>query len=740
MALLLSVGGLQAQTALEKPTPTVGPRLVRFAGSVPPAVASAGGAVGAIFSIYKEEHEGTPLWSETQNVQPESDGKYSVLLGATTDSGVPASIFTSGESRWLQVEIPGQAPLPRVLMVSVPYALKAADADSLGGIPASAFLLAASSASSAASATTNGVTPDKAAGPPSVTALTTASPVNYLPKYVDSSNFTPSSVYDNGTSVSVGGIANLGAVTFVGNVPFGDTAGIALFNEGGGANASVSLDFYNTIVNSGIPQAKLKALDDGNYSDHLTFWTKTPGAPGNAVAERMRITSAGNVGIGITNPVRSLEVSGIGKFYGGVMFSDGTIQNTAATTTAGGGTITAVNAGTALTGGGTSGSVTLNVDISKVPLLASNNAFLGNQSVAGVLSANGGLQLPTGSAGSPALSFTGSGSTGLFSPAANTLAISTAGTTRLTVTSTGDLDAPGSLLKSGQYFLHNLGTGNTALGINALSPTGSGSNNVAVGFQAMQATTTGSSNVAVGYNALHSNTTGGDNVAVGPSAMANATTGSNYNLAIGSDGPSGPAGTNITSGSVSEVLIQNPGVAGESNTMRIGSSCCQLRTFIAGISGVTTGLSNAVTVMIDSNGQLGTVNSSSRFKEDIRDMGETSQGLLRLRPVTYRYKQPYADGSKPIDYGLIAEEVEKVYPDLVARSADGQIQTVQYQKLTPMLLNEIQRQDAQINEMMSQLDREKSINASKTEEIRALELRLAALEATIQKAAQEVRR
>src|ERR1700736_1971536 len=105
---------------------------------------------------------------------------------------------------------------------------------------------------------------------------------------------------------------------------------------------------------------------------------------------------------------------------------------------------------------------------------------------------------------------------------------------------------------------------------------------------------------------------------------------------------------------------------------------------------------DAVTVVIDSNGQLGTVNSSRRYKEDLRDMGGASSSLLRLRPVTYRYKQPYADGSKPLDYGLIAEEVAEVYPDLIVRGKDGQVETVQYHKLTPMLLNEVQKQNQQL--------------------------------------------
>jgi hypothetical protein len=95
---------------------------------------------------------------------------------------------------------------------------------------------------------------------------------------------------------------------------------------------------------------------------------------------------------------------------------------------------------------------------------------------------------------------------------------------------------------------------------------------------------------------------------------------------------------------------------------------------------------------------LGVASSSRRYKEDIRDMGSTSEGLMRLRPVTFRYKHPFDDVSKPIQYGLIAEEVAEVYPDLVAHSADGQIETVKYQLLDPMLLNELQRQQGEIRD------------------------------------------
>jgi Chaperone of endosialidase len=104
-----------------------------------------------------------------------------------------------------------------------------------------------------------------------------------------------------------------------------------------------------------------------------------------------------------------------------------------------------------------------------------------------------------------------------------------------------------------------------------------------------------------------------------------------------------------------------------------------------------TSLSTGSPVVVDSSGQLGTILSSIRYKEDVQDMGDASDGLLKLRPVTYRYKRPYADGSKPLDDELIAEEVNEIYPDLVVKDRDGQVQTVQYQKLVPMLLNELQK-------------------------------------------------
>jgi hypothetical protein len=276
---------------------------------------------------------------------------------------------------------------------------------------------------------------------------------------------------------------------------------------------------------------------------------------------------------------------------------------------------------------------------------------------------------------------------------------------------------------SGALSSNTTGYWNTASGAGALQSNTTGIQNTASGYDALVFNTTGQFNTASGDEALYSNSTGSNNTAEGSEALGNNSTGSNntaigasalyrnsgnYNIGIGYNG-----GFNVAAGS-NNIEIGAQGSANDTSTIRIGIPGTQTSFFVAGVAGVTTGSNNAVPVMIDSNGQLGTVSSSRRFKEDIEDMGEASSGLLRLRPVTFRYRKPFADGSKPIEYGLIAEEVAQVYPDLVAHSADGQIETVKYQVLDSMLLNEVQKEHQKVQRQ--------------TEEIRLLQTRIAALE------------
>ncbi len=253
------------------------------------------------------------------------------------------------------------------------------------------------------------------------------------------------------------------------------------------------------------------------------------------------------------------------------------------------------------------------------------------------------------------------------------------------------------------------GTNNTAVGFNALSATTTGGNNTAVGTSALSATvnggntavgslaltlsSTGFQNTAVGSNALDANIAGTNNTAVGFNALTNST--GSGNIAIGKD-----AGIGLGAGN-DNIYIGNNGQS-ESSTIRIGGGT-QTRAFIAGTRGVTTGVADAIPVVIDSAGQLGTISSTRRVKEDIRDMGAASERLLQLRPVLFRYRQPMADGSKPLEYGLIAEEVAEVMPELVVYDKDGQPQTVQYHVLPALLLNELQHQQKELAEQEAEL-------------------------------------
>jgi hypothetical protein len=226
------------------------------------------------------------------------------------------------------------------------------------------------------------------------------------------------------------------------------------------------------------------------------------------------------------------------------------------------------------------------------------------------------------------------------------------------------------------------------------------------------------------YSTTGSSTGGFDNTALGAASLFNNTTGNN-NISLGYE-----TASNITTGS-DNILIGSPGVSTDNGTIRIGTTAanpletcnpvCNPQTsfYAAGISGVN--VTGGVPVLVNSNGQLGVASSSRRYKEDIQDMGDASSDLLRLHPVTFHYKEPYAGGSKSTEYGLIAEEVEKVYPDLVVRSADGQIETVKYQVLDSMLLNEVQKQ-AERNRLQAEENRQQA------RQIRSLEERLAALE------------
>jgi hypothetical protein len=207
---------------------------------------------------------------------------------------------------------------------------------------------------------------------------------------------------------------------------------------------------------------------------------------------------------------------------------------------------------------------------------------------------------------------------------------------------------------------HNTGSSNTANGFGALYNNTTGFGNTAIGIAALTDNTTGQENTGVGDYALYSNTTGSANIAIGPSAGINLTTGS-HNIDIGA-----------------------LGLAGESNKIRIGKQGTQDGTFISGIFGVAvTGSS----VVVNAHGQLGVSTSSARYKQEIKSMDNRSEAILALKPVTFHYKKEI-DPAGTSQFGLVAEEVEKVNPDLVVRDENGDLSSVRYEAVNAMLLNE----------------------------------------------------
>jgi trimeric autotransporter adhesin len=287
----------------------------------------------------------------------------------------------------------------------------------------------------------------------------------------------------------------------------------------------------------------------------------------------------------------------------------------------------------------------------------------------------------------------------------------------LTRNTTGDLN---TATGSQALLLNTIGGSNTATGANALFLNGAGSVNTAngaealyhnttaffntaMGYQALYSNRTGLSNTANGYEALFSNITSGSNTANGVQALYRATGGGNIALGF-------QAGVNLTTGN-NNIDIGNTGVAGESNKIRIGRQGTHNGTFIAGISGVAV---SGTQVVINAVGKLGVATSSVRFKEDIKPMDKASETIHGLKPVTFSYKKELdAEGIQ--QFGLVAEEVEKVNPDLVARDADGKPYTVRYDAVNAMLLNEFLKEHRKNEEQratIAQLKKELQANAA----------------------------
>ena len=237
-------------------------------------------------------------------------------------------------------------------------------------------------------------------------------------------------------------------------------------------------------------------------------------------------------------------------------------------------------------------------------------------------------------------------------------------------------------------WFNTTGKENTAVGYLALQTNSTGDDNTAVGLDALVFNTTGSFNTANGVTALLQNTTGNNNMANGNDALHSNTTGS-FNIALGDS-----AGFNLTTGD-NNIDIGSQGIADKANTIRIGTVGTHTNAYIAGIYQTT--VARGLTVVVDATGHLGTKGSSERFKDAIKPMEKASEAILALKPVTFHYKKELDPDGIP-QFGLVAEEVEKVNPDLVARDDKGKVYTVRYEAVNAMLLNEFLKQHRKVEQ------------------------------------------
>jgi len=687
--------------------------------------------VGVTFALYRQQDGGAPVWLETQNVTPDPTGHYAVLLGSTRAEGIPADLFNTQEQRWLGVQVQGEAEQARVLLVSVPYAMKAADAETIGGLPASAFVLAAPPNANPAIATTPSEASGLASPPTSSNVTTTGGTANTVPLFTTATNIQNSILTQTGTkAVNVGGKLNLPAT--------GTATSLKGFNSQPG-------DFVASVFNSGtstaVPQTfqwqaepvnNDKTTASGTLNLLFGQGTSLPTETGLKISSKGVLSFATGQTFPGTGTVTSVG-SGPG-LTGGPITTSGTlsIANGGVSNSMLANPALTVKAGTDLLGGGVvslGGSTTLNLDTTKVPQLNTPNTFTGDQTVNGNLSATGAV---TGS------SFNIGGNLVAFGPNGNAF-LGYAGNTYMT--GTGNT-------ASGFDALHNNTTGNvnTVSGFQALLDNSTGYNNTASGYGALYPNTSGFGNTAAGYLAGFTadrslitgfnNTAIGTNTAFGTGNLWNATaigaqaevdtpnalvlgsingvngatfdtlvgigiTNPSYKLHVGLinfslrvEGPpqGGPTAVLASFGGFGDFGIDAPGVVQgrfvvkDSGLVGIGTATPSQRFTIA------QGYGHAIADGWDTY-------SSRRWKTNIHTLNGALGKIEQMRGVSYELK----DSGKH-EIGVIAEEVGVVVPEVVSWEENGtDARSVDYGRLTALLIEATKEQQLLIHSQQEQI-------------------------------------
>jgi hypothetical protein len=675
MLLLCSLFS-EAQQSVTTTTDAIVPPLVNFSGAITDVNGKPITAiVGVTFSLYNEQQDGAPLWLETQNVKPNSTGHYTVMLGSTKSQGIPANIFASGEAHWLGVQVQGQAEQPRVLLVSAPYALKALDAETLGGQPASAFMPASGNVASGNSSTAN--------------TITGTGKKDYVPLWLSTTKLGSSKLFQ-----SAAGDLGIGTTTPAANLDVNGTGDIrntlTLFPNGSAPTLSIQGTAF-AVSNTGLV----------TFVSGQTF----PGAG--------TVTSVGS-GLGLTGgPITgsgtlSIDTTVVPQLKTANTFTGNQTVN---------GNLTATNVTATQTVSGGVVNATTSFDIGGLPFAfgsyGNQNAFLGfagNSTTTGTYNtASGVAALSVNTTG---LSNTATGASALLSNTTGTFNTAS-GVAALRSNTTGD----GNTASGFQALYSNTtANGNTASGNQALYSNTTGASNTAAGGGALFSNTTGSHNTASGIQALYSNTTGYENTAVGGEALFSNTTGNDltcigYFCSASEDGLS-----NATA-------IGAHAVVSTSNALVLGGT---------GAYAVKVGIGTATpsSVLTIAQGAGHPVSdgwetfSSRRWKTNIQTLHGALGKVEQMRGVSYDLK---ANGKHEV--GVIAEEVGAVIPELVSYEENGKdARSVDYSRLTALLIEATKEQQiafckeqAELAKALRQIRQQQSLLRAQSSGMRSLQ-------------------
>ena len=683
---LISGAAAFAQTAINPQTPLAAtarspvPALVPYSGvALDPDGKPVSAESSITFLIFTDENGGEPLWAETQSVRLSPTGHYKVELGAGTPSGLPQDLFSTGEARWLEVQVAGQTAQSRVLFASVPYSMKAGDSATLGGLPPSAFLKAEDLKTAVASATPLASTTTADA------VTTTGGTAGFVPSFTGTSAIANSEIFDTGTSVGIGDQPNPAAKLDVNGATI-LRGGVQLSRTGNatttaGAN-SYGFDFYTQAYNSSSKAAvnpffQWQGEATGNN-------TSSPGATMNLLYSN---------GAGLAETGLYLNGDGTIHFAPGQIFQDmgtGTISGvTAGTDLTGGGTsgnitlnvdttkvVTSVAAGTGLAGGGTGGKLTLAVDPTQVPLLNSSNTFAGKV-IAGTSSSVGGILLQPSEVAFPS-------NAGSWGTQSNPLDIEA---------STKNLSGGSPVIQDFQWLAEpRFGTNSAPSGsLNLLYGAGGAPQETGIIFSPAGGITAQSLAVSQPEGTVNTPvltlTADDDGVARGTARqlLIQGAANSAQQLMIGYVSDS----ATDENGGFASVQATWTGVRNTPLMLQPNGGCVCIST------GNTAPYSNPLIVGQGAGSAVAdgwSTYSSRRFKTDIQTLTGALDKVEQMRGVSYTLK---ATGKREI--GVIAEEVGAVVPEAVTWETNGKdAQSVDYNRLTALLIQATKEQQAEI--------------------------------------------